>query len=185
MERTERHADAWLAPLWGFAEATLFFIVPDVLLSFLALDSRRRALIGCIWVVTGAVVGGAAMYAWGARDRDQATAALERVPAVDRAMIDRVEREMEETGFVAVFVGAFTGTPYKLFATSAGSLRMGLIPFLAVSIPARLVRFVLVSWLVGGISRFVGERWDPGRKRAALAIFWIVFYTAFFILMSS
>jgi hypothetical protein len=32
-----------LAVLWGFAEATVFFIVPDVQLSWLALRSRRTA----------------------------------------------------------------------------------------------------------------------------------------------
>ena len=31
-----------LAALWGFAEATVFFIVPDVHLSWLALRSRPR-----------------------------------------------------------------------------------------------------------------------------------------------
>src|SRR5260221_4366767 len=52
----------WLGLFWGFAEATLFFIVPDVLLTLVALFSFRRSaqLMACILV--GAVAGGSAMF---------------------------------------------------------------------------------------------------------------------------
>ncbi len=51
----------WLGLFWGFAEATLFFIVPDVLLTLVALFSFRRSaqLMACILV--GAVAGGSVM----------------------------------------------------------------------------------------------------------------------------
>ena len=47
-----------LAALWGFAESTLFFIVPDVLLTWLALSLPRRALRACYWALGGALAGG-------------------------------------------------------------------------------------------------------------------------------
>ena len=47
-----------LAAIWGAAEATLFFIVPDVFLSWLALSDRRQALIACLYALLGALVGG-------------------------------------------------------------------------------------------------------------------------------
>jgi membrane protein YqaA with SNARE-associated domain len=110
---------------------------------------------------------------------------LASVPAVDEAMIDQVGRAMESGGILAVFVGAFSGKPYKIYAVEAGATGSALVPFLLVSIPARLLRFVLVSWLVDWISRLVGRRWTLRRKRVVLAGFWMVFYTAFFMLMPS
>jgi membrane protein YqaA with SNARE-associated domain len=50
------------AALWGFAEATLFFIVPDVLLSIIAVRrGRRPAWIAMAWTIAGAIAGGALM----------------------------------------------------------------------------------------------------------------------------
>jgi len=40
----------------GFAEATLFFIVPDVYLTLLAVQGAPVALGGCVAAVTGALV---------------------------------------------------------------------------------------------------------------------------------
>jgi hypothetical protein len=48
MKITQANAVAFL---WGIAEATFFFIVPDVLLSWLALSSHRRGLIACVFAV--------------------------------------------------------------------------------------------------------------------------------------
>src|SRR3546814_16266356 len=43
--------------LWGFAEATVFFVVPDVWISRRALSSWRAALRGCGFALAGALVG--------------------------------------------------------------------------------------------------------------------------------
>jgi len=47
------------ALVWGFAEATLFFFVPDILITRIALADLRRALWACFWSLLGAVSGGA------------------------------------------------------------------------------------------------------------------------------
>src|SRR3546814_4475619 len=44
--------------LWGFAEATVFFVVPDVWISRRALSSWRAALRSCGFALAGALVGG-------------------------------------------------------------------------------------------------------------------------------
>jgi len=38
---------------WGFAEATFFFIVPDVFLSRIALDRIRTAWAASVWATLG------------------------------------------------------------------------------------------------------------------------------------
>lgn len=172
-----------VAAVWGFAEATVFFLVPDVWLSYVALRSIRGALVACLYATAGAVVGGLVMYAWGALDPDGAVAMLARVPAVSDAMIERVGAELSHEGLPALFVGPFVGTPYKIYAAKAAPTAIGLFPFLLVSVPARVVRFALVSLIVGGIAARWFDQWSVKQKAWILTGFWILFYAVFLTLM--
>src|SRR5258706_1708194 len=51
--------------VWGLAESSFFFFVPDVGLTFLALRNYRAALRATLAALAGALIGGALMYAWG------------------------------------------------------------------------------------------------------------------------
>ena len=106
---------------WGFAEATLFFVVPDVLLSWIALNHPRKAWIACGWAVGGTLVGGTVMYTWGAVDVDSALAALVHVPAVSPAMCDAVNEQFRTHGISAIFLGPISGRPYKNLCSASGS----------------------------------------------------------------
>jgi membrane protein YqaA with SNARE-associated domain len=50
-----------------------------------------------------------------------------------------------EFGILLVFIGAFTPLPYKVIAVSAGVAGFALIPFLAVSLIGRGIRFALIA----------------------------------------
>ena len=67
--------------LWGFAEGTLFFILPDVPLSFVALFLPRRALLHMAAIVAGAVLAGAVMFTW-ADHSPGARAGVAHVPEI-------------------------------------------------------------------------------------------------------
>lgn len=170
-----------VAALWGFAEATLFFLVPDIWLTLLAVrHGLRPALLACLAALAGALLGGLAMYGWGAADPATARAALDYVPAVDPAMIGGVRETLSRDGIAAVFMGPLMGVPYKIYAVEAGASGIGLAAFLAVSIPARLMRFLLLAlgaWAISSIlSRYTGLR---GRV-ALLAGGWTAFYAVYF-----
>jgi len=171
------------ALLWGLAEATVFFIVPDVLLSFLALDRPWRAVRCCFHALAGALAGGLAMYLWGARDPAGAIALLERIPAIGPQMLQRVAREQQGEGTLALLLGPLSGTPYKTYAVLAGQAALPLPAFLLVSIPARLGRFLLVTLLAAGVGRLLQQRLSPGGRRLLLTAFWVRFYTAYFLHM--
>lgn len=165
--------------LWGLAEATLFFIVPDVLLSAVALNRLRAALIACAWATAGALIGGALLFTWGAHDPASAWAVLDRIPAIDTDMQASVREALDEHGLAALFLGPLTGTPYKLYAVAAGQTGLSLTAFLLVSIPARAVRFVLLCLLVHLIARQL-----PSNARLpVLAACWLAFYGAYFLYM--
>lgn len=165
-----------LAAAWGLAEATLFFVVPDVALGFLALRSRRVALAACLWAFAGALVGGALMYAWGRSSPDGAEAALAKVPAIDERTIRRVRGELERSGALAVALGPLRTTPYKIYAVEAGALELPPAAVLAASVPSRLVRFLLTVLVVTLLVRYPMRGWSLDRQRLALGLFWVAIY---------
>ncbi len=174
---------AWIAAFaWGFAEATVFFVVPDVLLMWIASRAPRTAPRACVAAIAGALAGGAVMYALGARSPSYAESLLDQVPAISRGMIDEVRTETADAGLGAVLLGPLQGQPYKIYAVEWGAIRGNLPAFLGVSVPARGVRFLLCVALAH--FTFVAlARWT--RRRAAvesaiLAAGWIAFYAYYF-----
>lgn len=170
-----------IAAVWGFAEATLFFFVPDVYLSRVALRAPRLALSACGSALLGALVGGALMFGWGTTHPRAAEATLDRVPGISHSDVVRVGGEIENHGMVAVFLGPMTGTPYKIYAVEASVSGIGLLPLLAVSVPARWLRFVLVTLLAIGLMHLPRLRELSLRSRHVVhAAAWAAFYVFYF-----
>ena len=182
-ERLESREDK-VACAWGFAEATLFFIVPDVWLSFVARKGAKAALKASAWAVVGAVAGGLVMLAWGARSPESARAAVNSLPGVSASMPELVRSQLEVYGESAMLRGPARGVPYKLYAVEWGVRGWPLRRFVFASTYARAPRFVLVSLLVAGLfaltRRFLGER--PVLEKGAIAASWTVFYAWFLFL---
>jgi hypothetical protein len=171
-----------LAFFWGFAEGTLFFILPDVPLSLAAMFRPRRALPHVAAIVTGAVLAGAVMFSWSARPGSAHTPtarqAVEHVPLVTPAMFERAESDYREFGIWATSWGPLRGIPYKVYAVEAPE-HSSLWPFLLVTIPARLWR-LLVVWLgFAGSGMLLRKLGHASRAPALHAFFWIVGYTIY------
>ena len=144
-----------LAGAWGLAESTLFFIVPDVHLSWVALKSYRRAMIACAWATTAALLGGAIIWWLGATRPDSVRAVFDWIPAIGPAMIDDVANQLDSRGINALFIGPLIGTPYKIYALEAAAAGFGMPVFLLVSIPARMMRFVVVTSIAALAGRYL------------------------------
>ena len=171
-----------IAFTWGFAEATLFFIVPDVWLSYLALSSLKRALRASVLVLAGALLGGALMYQWARADQAHALLAVGSVPAIGVTTMRASAALLRDYGVWALFPGVLEGIPYKTFAVQAPATGVGLLPFLAVAIPARLARLMLVSVATHWIARRWLARFSERARQVTLAVFWLLFYLAYFAL---
>jgi membrane protein YqaA with SNARE-associated domain len=167
---------------WGFAEATLFFVVPDVWIGLLALFNWRAGLRAAAWAVVGALIGGTLMYGVGAQtERERGAHLLDTVPAVSPAMIGRVEEEVRDRGPASMLLGPLQGTPYKLYAWAAGQQEQPLVTVLLWTIPARAARFVLiavVAGVYGGMVRRVTSR--PGWLLGPYLLAWFLFYVGYF-----
>lgn len=172
------------ALLWGFAEASFFFIVPDVLLSWHALSSRRRALIACLFAMVGALFGGTLVWLWAVNDPDAVRSMVSRIPAINQTMMADVRAQLADTGVFALFKGPLTGVPYKIYAVEAADLGIELSTFLAFSIPARLIRFVAVTVVIGTIGQLLERKFSLNRVRMAHLACWSLFYIVYFWMMS-
>jgi hypothetical protein len=169
-----------VAAAWGLAEATLFFLVPDVWLTWMALAAPRRALRACAFALAGALAGGLAMFAWAGTDPAVAEAALDAVPAVSPAMLAEVRAELAARGWLAPFLGPLRGVPYKLYAVESAVLGWSPPAFLLVSVPARLLRFLAVTALAAALAHGPLRRLGLPAKRWLHVAAWTAFYAAYF-----
>jgi hypothetical protein len=170
----------WAGAAWGFAEATLFFIVPDVLLTLVALYSFRRSpkLVACI--LLGALTGGTVMFYLGANKPEQAETLVLRVPFVSEAMFAKTQAGFQRDGIWALARSPGNGIPYKVYCVQA-SQYAGWPAFIAISALARLERFApfwLVASLLGLLFRRGIQR-RPGAAAAAHACIWILGYAVY------
>lgn len=185
LARLRAHVWTIAAFVWGVAEATLFFIVPDVLLSFIGLRRGARAgLVAALVAALGASAGGAVMYLWSSNDPAGVERLVLGVPAVSEAMAGAARRAMETDGwFTATLEGPFSRTPYKVYAIYAPHLGVGLWAFALASIAARLPRFALNA-LAGALARrFLGRWFSQTQLSWTLAAVWLAFYLVFFAVM--
>lgn len=171
-----------LAALWGLAEATLFFIVPDVWLSIVARKKLKTGLIACFYSLAGALVGGALMFWWGVHNFNSVSTVIDAIPAINQGMLARVQLELTEQGMLAVMLGPLSGTPYKTYAIYAANTGISVWWFLLISIPARLIRFIVVTVISYYLSQFITQKTHFNPLVVIIAI-WSLFYGGYFYIM--
>ena len=170
---------------WGLAEATLFFVVPDVYLGFVALFHPRSALKATLIAASGALIGGGLMYTLGRLNGPGMVDLLLRIPLIDQEMVDLVANQLGSHGLAALVSGPFQGVPYKIYAVQAGAQDLGIIAFLLVSVLARLERFLPVTFL----AILAGKILQKGVQRRTLLVLgayivlWMGIYGAYAILL--
>lgn len=172
-----------LATVWGLAEATVFVIVPDVLLTWLALRGYRNALGACLFALGGALAGGTVIWIFGRSDPGQLRTLFAALPAISEGMIAEVRSQLVDGGLMALFVGPLTGTPYKVYALEAANLGYSLSSLLLISIPARLVRFVVVTVAAASMSQLLRRKLSLRHMQLAHMLCWIAFYAWYFSVM--
>jgi membrane protein YqaA with SNARE-associated domain len=170
------------AVVWGIAEASFFFIVPDVLLTVLVLRwGWKKVLRVAVLVAMAAALTGVAMAIWGATDAAGAKAVLLQIPAVGPDLIARVAGEMGSPWWaVHVVAGAVSGVPYKLYAVEAGARHFALLPFVVVSLAARLARFCLSIAITAGAAHGLDRIGRGAWKAPLLALGWFAIYAVYF-----
>jgi membrane protein YqaA with SNARE-associated domain len=169
--------------VWGLAEATFFFLVPDVILTWIAVTSRATLRPSILCATAGALVGGVFMYHAGAYLPTETMVFLDAVPAISLELIAACASNLERHSFFALFFGAFSGQPYKIYAALAGSEQLPLSGFMFWSIPARAVRFTLVSLVAAALFGRLASAFGVQLATRALLGGWFIFYCWYFVAM--
>jgi membrane protein YqaA with SNARE-associated domain len=159
----------WAAAVWGFAEGTLFFLVPDILITFVAMFSVKKSGQQTAAVLLGSLLAGALLFTGNAWVTDP----VKHVPFVREWMFDKTRADFERHGVGALLRGPSSGIPYKVYAVQAPAYT-NLWAFLLVSIPARLERFLLVWAGFALVGRALRNR--PAMAVTAHALFWVGTY---------
>ncbi|MDR3528840.1 MAG: hypothetical protein P4L57_16340 [Rhizomicrobium sp.] len=169
--------------LWGVAEATLFFIVPDVLLTFAAWRRGGRFALRLAVMAAGAAsLAGIVMWCWGRSDPAGAEHVMLLIPAIGPDLLIRTKAEMSGLWPLHMLSGAVSGVPYKLYAIAAGGHHIALLPFVLASFVARLARFALSVGLAAGGAALLDRIGRPQWQRPLLIGFWILLYATYFAL---
>lgn len=166
-----------LGLLWGFAEGTLFFIIPDLVITFTALFSFKQSLKQLAVVLAGSLLGGWILFSLAARDYPAARKAVDGVPFVSERMFEATRSDYETSGVWALCKGPLSGIPYKVYAVEAPG-HASLLSFLLVSIPGRLERLAITWVLFAGVGLALRKRIArfPGWAVLGYGLYWIAVY---------
>jgi membrane protein YqaA with SNARE-associated domain len=172
-----------VAFLWGFAEATVFFLVPDIFLGFVSIFNWRKGLHLAAATVAGALVGGAVMYGFAANNPPAADKVLTAIPLIDSAMVADVRSQVESGGLSALVTGPLQGIPYKIFAVQSGAQGLPFFQFLLFTILARSERLLPVALLASAFGRFA-HKFIRRQTWLVLGIYlalWVGIYIIYFL----
>lgn len=180
--------DSWalgLPALWGFAEATLFFVVPDLIVGLVALFHPRKGWSAGVAAVAGACVGGAVLYLIGHQIDTDLREVMDAVPFVPADMLDEVQRAVLRDGGWAIVDGPTRGIPYKLYAAEWSLQGYGLVSLELWTIPARAIRIVGFGYVLGLVGRVLRTRIQshPMRWLALYIAAWALFYAYFWFVV--
>jgi membrane protein YqaA with SNARE-associated domain len=170
--------------LWGFAEGTVFFILPDVLLSFVALFSFRRFVVstGITWL--GSLMASILVYYTAEYNPEMTRAIVHAVPFVTQKMFVTVQSGYEQHGAWILAKAPMSGIPYKVYAFAAPQY-VDVLSFVLVGMFARLGRFLTIglsAFLIGWLTR--RKKDAPRRLLYGHLICWLILYTGYWIQVS-
>jgi len=181
LEESERAGpSAWgnvLFAAWGFAEATLLPIVPDVGLYPVAVAFPRSALRLFLDVLVGALAGSAVLYVSTVAAPDLASELVLTVPGINQALLDSASHAVADADPTSMaLVGP--GTPLKVFTVAWALGPNQPVPWLAGVLVNRLTRIgpgVVVAVVLG----ILAPTWARRHARALLVAYvlgWVALY---------
>lgn len=174
-----------LAFIWGFSEATFFFIIPDILFSGLAINHVKKAAVTLIYAVFGALIGGTLLYFLPYFiDASLLKKYLISLPFLSEAMVETIDKGMAFQPYQTLFTSGFIGIPYKVYAVFSGLHQLNFFLFLGISLIMRFFRFS-TTLLITFIGSFLLKRYVSLR---IVYVVWlslvILFYGSYFIILS-
>jgi hypothetical protein len=175
-----------VALIWGAAEATFLFIVPDVWFCGVAVVRGWKAGLAALaaaWM--GALAGGGFLYVQSSRSPESQERWVRQVIGVTPTVLERADRHLAPGG-VGMVCGGFTFLPYKAYAVRAPLSGMNLATFVRESALSRGSRFLtslgltlLAAWLLTTRGPVWTRNAPPRRLHLIHVVFWLGIYAIY------
>ena len=179
--RLSSRAALLVGAAWGFAEASLLFVVPDAWLGLVALFAPRRMLLTLAAIVAGAVAGAACLYLATLVFGDAVTDLILALPATSEADFEQARVRLAEDGATAILAAVVEAQAVKLSVHAAALDGVGIVDVVAFTALNRLARMLLfgaVLAAIGWAGRPIVARW-PRTVATLYALAWVAFYTVY------
>ncbi|HET9521580.1 MAG TPA: hypothetical protein VFO73_11075 [Candidatus Limnocylindrales bacterium] len=171
----------WVVGVWAMAEASLFFVVPDLWLGLVALFAPRRVGWALVAIALGAIVGAVVLTALTVANPSGLSDLIGSLPGTAPADLARARDELDSGGLVAFLNGPVQGLPVKVYIHEASQLGLSTpftLVFTALNRIERIGLFGLVMALVGFAARGLMLRF-PRTAVAGYLVAWIIFYVGY------
>ena len=164
--------------MWGYAEATRFWLIPDILLGWITLNRPRSIVNSVVAATVGAVLGGVRVHEHAREEH----ARLTEIPGINDALLLDAHERFASRGWVAVVRAPLDGIPYKVYATESGLAGKPLPELIAWTLLARLWRFILSAAGAALIGRVFSRaiRRSEVLWLAGTIGFWVFVYVRYF-----
>ncbi|RIN99445.1 hypothetical protein [Mammaliicoccus sciuri] len=172
--------------IWAFLEGIVFFIIPDVALTYYAIMQKSKFKLLCanLIAIIGAVLGGIIVYIISIQHLNFVEMIMINIPGIHPYMIKHVIHSLEYKGVLGLIEAPLFGIPYKLYAMMSYHEGISFIIFIIVSFIARLLRFILTSYLAYVLSHIVFKNVNRYIKILLWLIVWIIVYWVYFSIHS-
>jgi membrane protein YqaA with SNARE-associated domain len=138
---------SWIMGVVSFVESSFFPVPPDVMLIPMSLARPDRAYFYATLCTLTSVAGGVLGYIIGAYLYDSLGLWLMQLYGYG-AKVDAFREAYAEWGAWIIVLKGMTPIPYKIVTIASGFAAYPLLPFIALSVVARGMRFYLLAFLI-------------------------------------
>lgn len=130
----------------GYIEAIIFPIPQEVFMVPMMLSERTKVFRIVFFSILGSIIGGLTAYYLGLLFFDSLVLPIINFYNYSESFL-YFKNQINEYGFIYVFIGGFTPLPFKIITLSSGALNIPILNFLLAAILSRSVRFYMIGFL--------------------------------------
>jgi membrane protein YqaA with SNARE-associated domain len=130
----------------GYIEAIIFPIPQEVFMVPMMLSEKAKVFRIVFFSILGSIIGGLTAYYLGLLFFDSLVMPIINFYNYSESFL-YFKNQINEYGFIYVFIGGFTPLPFKIITLSSGALNIPILNFLLAAILSRSVRFYMIGFL--------------------------------------
>ena len=157
----------------GYIEAIIFTLPQEIFMVPMMLSERSKIFRIAFFSFIGSIIGGITAYYLGLLFFDSVVNPILNLYNYTNNF-EFFKAQINEYGFIYVFIGGFTPLPFKIITLSSGALSIPLWIFLIAAILSRSIRFYLIGFLVWKYSDKVINTIDRKLNLITLILFTII-----------